>query len=398
MSPAARTLPDSKSPNLHLAHPTEEEMLGTWMLSSSSWGGALSQQDYLEREEYLIKAPLARDGGLTHWVLVDKELPPNRRPILASCESLRKRSLISRDGTLTETISHGIGSVFCCPEYRGRGYASRMMRELGEKLRTWQAGTKGKTCGFSALWSDIGKNFYAGHGWYPFPSSHIEFPPSPLAGGVRHVPTMTLESKDLQRLCEQDEAFTRQALTRARDGKTHVCIIPDHEHIQWHHVREDFMCQKIFGRQPNIRGAIVGEEGHRVWAVWTRSFYGQVGETSAGNTLHILRLVIEDEVPESSLSTRTGGALSNGSLLDEQAQKLKSVLQIAQAQAAEWKVLHVELWNPTPLVQSLVQKTDLQYSIVDRENESIPCLMWYGEGGCKLDELEWVGNEKYGWC
>jgi hypothetical protein len=24
--------------------------------------------------------------------------------------------------------------------------------------------------------------------------------------------------------------------------------------------------------------------------------------------------------------------------------------------------------------------------------------MWYGEGDGKLDDLEWVGNEKYGWC
>jgi GNAT superfamily N-acetyltransferase len=397
MSPAVRTLPDSKSPSLRLTHPTAEEKLETWTLNYSSWGGALSQQDYLEREEYLTKAPLARDGGVTHWILVDKELPPNRRPILASCETLRKRALISRNGTLTEVVSHGIGSVFCDPEYRGRGYASRMMRDLGEKLRTWQAGSKGKTCGFSALWSDIGKIYYAGHGWHPFPSTHIEFPRS-LAGGANHMPATTLESKDLQKLCEQDESLICQTLTRARDYRTHVCIIPDHEHIQWHHDRENFMCQKIFRKQPNIRGAIVGEDGHRIWAVWTRSFYGSVGEASSGNTLHILRLVVEDEGSESAISSRMGGVLSNGSLLDEQAQKLKSVLQIAQAQAVEWNLLHVELWNPTPLVQSLVQRTDLQHSRIEREKESIPSLMWYGEGGGKLDELEWVGNEKYGWC
>jgi len=398
MSPAARTLPDSKSPNLHLTHPTEEEKVETWTLNSTSWGGALSQQDYLEREEYLTKAPLARDGGVTHWILVDKELPPNRRPVLASCETLRKRSLVSRDGKLTEVVSHGIGSVFCDPEYRGKGYASRMMRELGQKLRTWQAGSKGKTCGFSALWSDIGKLYYADHGWHPFPSTHIEFPPVTLPSGSNSTSAKLLESEDLQKLCELDEAMVRQSLTRARDGKTHVCIIPDHEHIQWHHVREDFMCQKIFGKQPTVRGAIIGEDGHRLWAIWTRNFYGPVGKASSGNTLHILRLVIEDEVSESSFSSKTGGALSNGNSLDEWTWKLKAVLQVAQMQAAEWSLRHVELWNPTPLVQSVIQKTDLQHSRVERESESIPMLMWYGEGDGKLDDLEWVGNEKYGWC
>jgi GNAT superfamily N-acetyltransferase len=398
MSPAARTLPDSKSPNLHLTHPTEEEKVETWTLNSASWGGALSQQDYLEREEYLTKAPLARDGGVTHWILVDKELPPNRRPILASCETLRKRSLVSRDGTLTDVVSHGIGSVFCDPEYRGKGYASRMMKELGQKLRTWQAGMKGKICGFSALWSDIGKLYYAGHGWHPFPSTHIEFPPVSLSSGSGTMTAKLLESKDLQKLCDLDEAMICQTLARARDGKTHVCIVPDHEHIQWHHVREDFMCGKMFGKQPTVRGAIIGEEGHRIWAMWTRNFYGPVGKASSGNTLHILRLVIEDEASESSFSSNTGGVLSNSNSLDEQAQKLKAVLQVAQTQAAEWSLRHVELWNPTPLAQSLIQRTDLQHSRIERESESIPMLMWYGEGDGKLDDLEWVGNEKYGWC
>jgi GNAT superfamily N-acetyltransferase len=398
MSPAARTLPDSKSPNLHLAHPTDEEKLETWTLNSTSWGGALIQRDYLEREEYLTKAPLARDGGVTHWILVDKELPPNRRPILASCETLRKRSIVSKNGILTDVVSHGIGSVFCDPEYRGKGYASRMMRELGQKLRTWQAGAEGKTCGFSALWSDIGKLYYAGHGWHPFPSTHIEFPPVSFPGGANSMSIKLLESKDLQKLCELDESRIRRTLAQARDIKIHVCIIPDHEHIQWHHVREDFMCQKIFTKQPTVRGAIIGEQGHRVWAIWTRNFYGPVSKLSSGNTLHILRLVIEDEALESNFSSKIGGALSNGSLLDELAPKLKAVLQVAQAQAAEWSLRHVELWNPTPLVQSVIQRMNLKHSKVERESESIPMLMWYGEGAGKPDDLEWVGNEKYGWC
>lgn len=398
MSPAARILPDSKSPNLHLTHPTEEEKLEIWALNFSAWGGALSQQDYIEREDYRTKAPLARDGGMTHWVLVGKQLPLNRRPILASCETLRKRALVGKDGKLTDVVSHGIGSVFCDPEYRGRGYASRMMKDLGEKLRTWQAGTKGKTCAFSALWSDIGKTYYAGHGWYPFPSTHIEFPPSPLSGEGSHTSAMTLSSKDLEKLCEQDEVLIRRKLARVIDGKTRVCIIPDHDHMQWHHIREDFMCQKIFGKRPQIRGAIVGEDGHRVWAVWTRSYYDPLEEASSGNKLYILRLVVEDDESENELSGMARDTLLNGSLLDEQAQKLKSVLQIAQSQAATWSLKNVELWNPTPLVQSLIRKTSLQYNRVERENESIPSLMWYGEGGGKLDELEWVGNEKYGWC
>jgi hypothetical protein len=52
------------------------------------------------------------------------------------------------------SVVHGIGSVFCPVEFRGRGYAGRMMELLGEKLRYWQSNNG---CPFSILFSDIGK-------------------------------------------------------------------------------------------------------------------------------------------------------------------------------------------------------------------------------------------------
>jgi hypothetical protein len=39
-------------------------------------------------------------------------------------------------------------------EFRGRGYAGRMMELVGEKLRYWQSKNG---CAFSILYSDIGK-------------------------------------------------------------------------------------------------------------------------------------------------------------------------------------------------------------------------------------------------
>jgi hypothetical protein len=58
----------------------------------------------------------------------------------------------------------------------------------------------------------------------------------------------------------------------------------------------------------------------------------------------------------------------------------------------------VELWNPTEYVQDLVQRTGLEHESINRESESIASIMWYGPGSGKVDEIEWVGNEKYGWC
>ena len=149
-------LPPCDSPNLALLHPTQEEKVKTWKLNGASWSGTMSLPVYIRRETTLENQAFTKDGGITFWVLVDSSLPPNERPILGSCESLRKRALVARTGTLEDAISHGIGSVFCNPDYRGRGYAQRMMDELGKKLNTWNQ-HNGKRTDFTVLYSDIGK-------------------------------------------------------------------------------------------------------------------------------------------------------------------------------------------------------------------------------------------------
>ena len=331
-----------------------------------------------------MTVPLTKDGGLTHWILVDKNERPNERKVLGACESIRKRALMNKNGEVVEVVSHGIGGVFCNPKYRGRKYASRMMIELGEKLRTFQtdASIKGREkCEFTVLWSDVGPRFYADHGWHPFPSTHITFP----SISTSSVAATKLLAKDLKELCDFDVDMITKDLASAKDGKTHVALVPDHVQISWHHDREDFMCSQLFGKKPEVKGAIIGEKGHRVWAVWTRNYYGSL-EAKSGNTLHVLRLVFEDIDSPDAAS------------LAEQSKKVKAVLEVAQAQAAEWKTVHVELWNPTPYLQKVVDATGLENGKVEREASSIASLMWYGEGSGKVDEIEWVGNEKYGWC
>ena len=153
---AACKLPPSDSPNLALLHPTQQEKVETWKLNGSSWRGTMPLSIYLRREAHLENQAFTKDGGITFWILVDSTLPPNERPILGSCESLQKRALVARDGKVADVVSHGIGSVFCNPEYRRRGYAQRMMEELGKKLDTWKQ-EDGRRTDFTVLYSDIGK-------------------------------------------------------------------------------------------------------------------------------------------------------------------------------------------------------------------------------------------------
>ena len=151
------------APTLALVHPTEEEKLIQFNLNGAEWRGALSLPAYLRREKALSQQALTENGGISYWILVDTSLPNNpldpesgTRLPLASCETYQKKALVWQNGVMKEVITHGIGSVFCANHLRKRGYAQRMMRELGEALKTYQTSDE-KECLFSVLFSDIGK-------------------------------------------------------------------------------------------------------------------------------------------------------------------------------------------------------------------------------------------------
>jgi len=286
-----RDYPDALDPSLVLTQPTEAEKRQTWSLNHGEWGGPLTLEEYMEREPFLASTPLASDGGMTHWILTE---PPSsshnsssvldqKRKVLASCETIRKAVLYVPAGgsEVREGYGYGIGSVYTYPEFRGRKYAARMLKDLGVVLRTWPAEQKrlqakdglliqqrqdqghGYTNGVvqvnsavkslsghvkdedraplksfcSTLWSDIGKNYYASKGWPAFPSEHVEF--STLPGDVTSSSTSStgigidavldqsrivemscspINSSRIATLCRDDEAqLRRQMIKHARE-------------------------------------------------------------------------------------------------------------------------------------------------------------------------------------
>ncbi|CRK43814.1 hypothetical protein BN1723_005864, partial [Verticillium longisporum] len=397
----------AEAPELALAMPTPDERTATWTATHPHWGAALDLDVYHRREHFLTTVPQSRNGGITHWILTDPSAAPGARPVLSSCESIRKRCLVaSPDGTVREGVTHGIASVFTEPRYRGHGYASKMMKLLGPHLATWQgralatappspsaasgrgspggAADSDREVAFSILFSDIGKTFYAKSGWPAYESAHLSFPPATSAApGTETKPSpsanlMHIGYHELAVLCSLDEQLLRAQLARpTSDSRTRVALIPDLDATLWHLMREDFMTTHIFGKTPTIRGAVYGAPGNRVWAIWTRGYYGGLKKPE-GNTFHILRVSIEDEdaADEAYLAEAMG-----------------AILGLAREEAAAWKVNNVELWNPTAKLRAAIDRAGLPHEFVDRQDTSIACLMWYGDG-----EVDWVANEKFGWC
>ncbi|OTB00274.1 hypothetical protein M426DRAFT_324422 [Hypoxylon sp. CI-4A] len=384
-------IPESNSSDLRLAHSTEDECIQIWTNTFASWGDSLELPDYLRESQFLTTIPLAENGGMTTWVLVDKNLEPSKRPILSSSESFYKISLTSdKNGKVEDVVVHGIASVFCAQEYRRRGYAARHMKELAGHLRSWKS-ERGNIVG-SVLYSDIGKVYYTKLGWTPNSTNiHIEFPPLKVSKSTL---VQDIAESDLPELCRIDEAMIREAMGIPAPGvNKRLTILPDVDHMLWHIRKEDFATNCLFGKTPPAKGAIAGAPGHQVWAIWTHRYYGRP-DAKSHNILYILRLVVEgDESANKPHSKEETGALS-----DDQVACLEAVLKAACAEAAEWNLDHVKLWEPSPNVQRAIFRGKLQHVVVEREEDSIASGMWYDENGGFAPPPVWINNEHYAWC
>lgn len=385
-------LPDSNSPDLRLVFPTEEEKVQTWTMNHTEWGGALGLEDYLDREPYVASIPLSENGGLRYWILTTAAGTPGSRPVLSSCETLRKKVIVTDPGTgeLREDVAYGVGSVYTSPRYRGNRYASRMLQELTRELERGFETMGGKHVVkpiASALWSDIGKFFYAKLGWAACSSFHINFRIPEVGQGSNGVslPSAQVQPityENLESFCKRDEELLREQL--AKDAKGQVpqfAFLPDHDIMRWALFRDEFIASRLFQGQEltKVKGTVAGPEGRRVWAVWSRNFYN-AGDVADKNTMYILRLVLEDE-------TAPRGEL---------AAAFAAVMHQAQAEARLARIGKIELWNPTPAQDALIKASGLDHDVAERQTDSIPSLMWFGEGA-DAARVRWVANEKYCW-
>ncbi|ORY58170.1 uncharacterized protein BCR38DRAFT_489647 [Pseudomassariella vexata] len=397
-------LPQAESPDLILTHPTPDEKRHTWERNWAEWGGGLSLDDYLIREPYLTTIPLAANGGMAHWILTtttsNSSSAEQDRLVFSSVESLRKRALVTdpETGLVSEEVAYGIGSVYTAEQFRGKRYASRMLGILVERLREAggvanegnENGAREKGAVASALWSDIGKQFYGKKGWLAFASRHVTFPFSSESvsvvnggkekNGNKEAKPITYEN--LESFCKLDELVLRAKMASGGKGKARFAFIPDYDAMRWHLYRDDIIARlrqiKDEGRSM-VKGAYSGPEGKRVWATWSRS-YNKDAQDSKNNTLCILRLGVEDEsVP-----------------VDELARSFREVMEVAEEEARYWNLGKIELWNPNGVVKDVVDKCGLDHEWVDRDTDSIPSLKWYGKG--RTEDVEWVANEKYCWC
>lgn len=166
-------------------------------------------------------------------------------------------------GNVEEGLVHGTASVFCPPQYRGRGYGSRRTKELAKALHGWQS-EYGKRFG-SVFYSDIGKQYYSRLGWTPNPTNeHFVFPPIQIETPTTAQQTVEFE---LEKLCLRAETMIRKLMAAPNTARRRVVILPDLDHMLWHVRKEGFATHQIFGNKASTKGAIARTPGKQVWMV-----------------------------------------------------------------------------------------------------------------------------------
>ncbi|KAI5290431.1 hypothetical protein KEM54_001550 [Ascosphaera aggregata] len=397
-------LPDADSREVVLVHPTEEEKLAYRRLTAPEWAGRLSVEQYLERERTVENRPLGKNA-LISWILTNKNFPPNKRPIYATCETFTLPGWVAYKGKIKDVVSYGIGSVYCDQKYRGKRYATKMILEVGKALQLEQKGTLIKEpCNFSILWSDIGKQFYHRLGWAPYTSSHYALNPiSPedyvqLLHGVTGYDVAALREltrSDIEKTVCGDSALAKakQLLIDAsnKSSRAQVAIQPVYSVFDYHFVREEFTSSHLITEHqkpsgaatsfPDARGASVTVSDHiTVFVVWSLTLYSDPKE----HTLYILHIQYDQPSTESEEADIAKG--------------VAACLIRAQMEAQRWRAHAVKLWNATPIVEKAISMIDPTSEIVHREKDHIASLRWHGGEGLTKEEPEWWFIERYSWC
>ncbi|KAG5654365.1 hypothetical protein H0H81_003823 [Sphagnurus paluster] len=146
--------------SLSLFPATYEQVIESRRRTSVSWGKGMTIEEYLQRDAFTDRHENARDGKLITW--------------------FRREGIVKVHGagsieTPKKVICYGIASVFTPVHLRGRGYARHMMNLLHWVIadasllpkyfpKEWGAPPhrvpRAGDGWFSALWSDVGKEFY----------------------------------------------------------------------------------------------------------------------------------------------------------------------------------------------------------------------------------------------
>jgi hypothetical protein len=205
----------------------------TW----DAWGKPLSPSAFVDREARLRAHPWSR-AALSSW-----QLRAADGQLLSTCETYRMASaVLGRPGTTL-----GVASVYTEGALRGRGYATRMLELLAERL-----GAEAAPPQALILFSDVGAPIYERLGYRKRPAWDRVFAPLPGPAGAA-----------ADRLFGEQELPARWAGVTSPDDE--LLIWPTASQLDWHLERERAYAALLGRPRPRACGAQAAG-GVAVWA------------------------------------------------------------------------------------------------------------------------------------
>ncbi|KAG0269604.1 hypothetical protein BGZ95_002003 [Linnemannia exigua] len=325
----------------------------TWANNRVEWGPTLDEETYYAREKVLASQEFTRDNKLQVWILVPKTFDsanPQLDLILSAVETFERPGIVASKGEgLKDVLSISVASVFTPVPYRGRGYASLMMKLLWKEIGNM------KDVSFSFLYSDVGPTFYGRLGWTPKRSEEIIIATTPtITGG--NTPVEMVTDSNLSELIAADAEQVRIQL-KAQIETARPRSLPS-----------------LLRSQPVSAGCMLA----------LVKLDQQITELGARQGKSFV-LWFHDLLKDQLFVIRWHLDPSEG---DETA---RTLIKAAQEEANKWKLSKVVIWNAEQSLADLL-KVETKY-----RDSAIPSLGLVNST-IETDNVEWVHNEKYSWC
>ncbi|CAG8635713.1 1722_t:CDS:2 [Dentiscutata heterogama] len=322
------------------------------------WGyPQLTIDQYLKRE-FILSNSVYNSEIFKVWILVSTKdandtSKINESAILSACETFKRKALITlSSGQVQEATGYSIASVFTPPQYRHKGYGSTMMKLLSDKLRfDFKAE-------FSFLYSDIGTEFYGRFGWKAYPLKEVRFKVdnnfTTLSENSAEI--VAIDQSNLESVIQQDCEYIKKEFSKL--NKKSLVVLPINPTYNWFFERSKYLSKS--NECSNILGVkILKEQDIRGFIIWCPDFQY--------NKLEILRFRSDSQ------------------------QTTQLLIEKAKQEASRFKFKQVILWNPDLRLFDLSRKVEVE---VVEMTKKLPSLAWYMDDG----DVDWVLNEKYGWC
>ncbi|KAH0582713.1 hypothetical protein H2248_010633 [Termitomyces sp. 'cryptogamus'] len=408
--------------SLSLFAATPEQIFESRRRTYAEWSGGLSLEEYLARDEFTDKQEVACEGRLITWYVAAYRHPNtglqasifNRfliffvgfwhlaaiqhrltsyAPVKRTCTLFPSKFRTSssshrrfrRDGLVCSkanakpkrVICYAIASVFTPLRFRGKGYASHMMRLLHWVIadvsllpaispREWGAPPHRVAHAgdglFSALWSDVGAEFYRRCGPTKDSDGWITRAPFSTIWDVKQESSSIdtsgwtlLDETGVMKLWEDDAENISRTLSPADNFQVSFSYLPHKGVAAFQHWRTTDILNKR-GYAPIHHWGIIRDSN--TFATWTFDIQ------SSAKTLLITRLKSSPE-------------------------NMKTLLAILMSVARKHGMERIEVYNLPDHLQS--SAAHLGGLTVERDDH-LPSFKWYGEE--HSSEIAWLMNER----